>query len=392
MLANRFAISITLLFLIFGSVYGQKNKKQLQRQKVETLAKLKEAERILANTQKQRTVTIGQLNALRQQIVARENFINSVKAEITQLDEEIDETNEIISSLEDDLQSLKQEYAEMVYSAYKANRGCNKLTFLFSASSFNQFFMRLKYMEQYGDARKKQVANINEVKLVLASEVADIKLTKSDKDTLLIQNIEENLRQLASRDEQARMVSSLSSKEGQLKSDIERRKSSLNELTKMIEDLVKEELKKAELAATDATVELSAKFAENKAKLPWPTKGFVATKFGRSRHPDLKFIELDNPGIDIQTEQEAEVKGVFGGTVTTVVSIPGFNKVVLVKHGDYFTTYSKLKEVYVKKNDKIELGQTIGKVYTDGNGVSEVHFEVWKGISKQDPEHWLAKK
>lgn len=392
MLANRFAISFTVLFLFFGSVYGQKNKDQLQRQKEETLTKLKEAERILANTQKQKTVTIGQLNALRQQIVAREDFINSVKAEIAGLDEEIDETNTIISSLETDLQYLKQEYAEMVYSAYKANRGFNKLTFLFSSTSFNQLFMRLKYMEQYSEARKKQVANINAVKLVLADEVADIEHTKSEKDVLLSQQIEENLRQLGSRDEQARMISSLNSREGQLRTDIQNKNNSLTELTRMIEILVLEEIKKAELAASDATINLSSKFAENKAKLPWPTKGFVSSKFGRSRHPDLKFIELDNSGIDIQTEQEAEVKGVFAGVVTTVTSIPGINKVILIKHGEYFTTYSKLKEVYVKRGDKIDIGQTLGKVYTDGNGVSEIHFEVWKGVSKLNPELWLDKK
>ena len=55
----------------------------------------------------------------------------------------------------------------MVYAAYKARSGQSKLTFLFSAESFNQLLRRIDYLEQYSQARKKQVAQIIAVQDVL---------------------------------------------------------------------------------------------------------------------------------------------------------------------------------------------------------------------------------
>tara|TARA_B110000261_G_scaffold154265_1_gene185715 strand:- start:1397 stop:1564 length:168 start_codon:yes stop_codon:yes gene_type:complete len=54
--------------------------------------------------------------------------------------------------------------------------------------------------------------------------------------------------------------------------------------------------------------------------------------------------------------------------------------------------YSNLSRVYVSKGDELEIQEDIGKIKTDENGKTELHFEIWKGNSKQNPSLWISKK
>src|SRR5690606_2317097 len=96
--------------------------------------------------------------------------------------------------------------------------------------------------------------------------------------------------------------------------------------------------------------ELSALFEKSKTKLTWPVaSGVISRKFGRNPHPVMKYVMEQNNGIDIQTSKGAEVQAVFDGVVKTVAIVPGMNKVVITQHGDYFTLYARLKEVFVQQ-------------------------------------------
>jgi murein DD-endopeptidase MepM/ murein hydrolase activator NlpD len=120
--------------------------------------------------------------------------------------------------------------------------------------------------------------------------------------------------------------------------------------------------------------------------------GFISSKFGEQPHPVLKGIMVNNQGVDIQTNSNALVKSVFTGKVATVAFVPGMNSVIILQHGDYYTVYSRLKKVNVKKGQEITTGEVIGEVYTDNQGVTEVQFQVWKSSTKLDPEKWLSSK
>ncbi|MEO1255960.1 MAG: peptidase M23, partial [Bacteroidota bacterium] len=150
--------SIFFLFLSFSlfslQSYAQKTKAQLEKEKKENLKKIAEAERILNETANEKKASLGQLRALNQQINARESLIRSINSEINLLDDEILDLGIVVSSLQSDLTQLKDEYAEQIYSSYKANKGNSKLMFLFSAQNFNQLLLRLKYLEQYAKSRR----------------------------------------------------------------------------------------------------------------------------------------------------------------------------------------------------------------------------------------------
>ncbi|MFL5730520.1 MAG: murein hydrolase activator EnvC family protein [Cytophagaceae bacterium] len=384
--------------------FAQKDKNQLEREKQENIRKIKETEKIIQETKTKKKATIGQLSALSKQIEARNNLISSIEKEVGNLDEEIAELEQIITSLEQDLVNLKAEYARMIYAASKLNSHYDKLTFIFAAESFNQMVMRVKYFQQYAQARQHQVEQIEKVKASLQSQKKTLSRKKAEKNTLIAsKTIEtENLNQV--KKEKNMVVRELSQKETELLKELEASKKSIRKLDKLIADLVKKEIEKMKAKAalenksgntgsvkmTPEAELLSNNFAGNISKLPWPvTHGTISQKFGRQPHPVLTGVEIDNLGINILTLKSEPVRSVFQGKVVTVAEVPGMNKVVMIQHGEFFTVYARLKSVSVEVGEEVEAKESIGEVYTDKNDVSELQFQIWKNSVKQDPEKWL---
>jgi len=394
----RNLLFLFLIMLLCNALWAQQSRKELESQKKKTLKEIIEAEQILAETESEKFVSLGQLRALNQQLKSRQSLIKAIDGEIKILNTEIQETNIIIESLEQDLNNLKKEYASMVYVAHKANEGFNRLTFIFSAETFHQFFMRLKYMDQYSKARKNQVAEITKVKSMLETQIASIKEKTKKKEQLRAQQVKENKNLLALKSKQSNLVQQLSKKEKELKQELADKKDAVEKLDKLIADLVAREMElaKKESESSRANIDFnyaSSSFEDNKSKLVWPvSKGFVSGKFGVHPHPVLKGILEKNDGINIQTNKQEKVYAVFNGKVTKVaIAPPPFHNVILIQHGEYFTVYSKLRKVYVKTGQTVKAKDLLGEVHTDKDGVSELHFMVWKNNQKLDPENWLVK-
>jgi len=130
----------------------------------------------------------------------------------------------------------------------------------------------------------------------------------------------------------------------------------------------------------------------NKGRLPWPTeRGIISGTFGEHPHPVLKGIKTKNNGVDIATEKGSKARAVFDGVVSSTMTLPTFNNVVIVKHGEFLTVYSHLDQLYVKKGDKVKTKQVIGDISTDDSGKTRLHFEIWHGKNLQNPEAWILK-
>lgn len=143
---------------------------------------------------------------------------------------------------------------------------------------------------------------------------------------------------------------------------------------------------------TPEATALSNSFASNKGKLPWPVeKGFIAVGFGKYKHPIAEKVEMENYGVDIGTSPGATARAVFEGTVTSVLYIPGKEWNVIVSHGHFFTVYSQLSEVSVKKGQAVSTKQVIGKVDINSDGESFINFQIWSGANRVDPAYWIAK-
>lgn len=380
-----------LIFSFFSfSVVAQKSKSQLQREKQQNLEKIKEVEKIIEETTTKKQNTIGELNALNEQIRAQEKLVKSIKGEVGILDGEISENNDIIGALEVDLKKLKKEYASMLYAAQKANNSTTRLTFLFSSESFDQLIMRLRYMKQYGETRKLQAEQITKVQEELSGQVKEIRVRREEKNKLLNDEVAASTNLSKMKQKQNSVVKNLERQEKKLKKDLEETKKAVAQLDKLIDDLIKEEMARAARISKGESVALSSSFEENKTRFTWPvSSGFVSQKFGRQLHPALRNVWVNNNGVNIQTQQNEKVKTIFEGEVRKVAFIQGIGSTVIIKHGEYLTVYAGLKEVFVRSGQKVTTNQEIGKVFSNNDGVSELRFQIFKNTTALDPAGWL---
>ena len=218
-------LTISLAFLFTGS-FAQKNKNQLQKEKQKNLARIKETEKILTETSKKKKNSLGELSAINQRILDQEALINSIDREVKLLDRDLQENFGILSTLEDDLDKMKAEYRKMAFAAQRAGSSLNKLTFLFASSTFDQFAMRMKYMEQYSKARKEQVRAIGLIQQQLKEQVRQIDSLKSEKTTLLDDEIKENNQLTSLKKKQRAIVQSLEKEEKSLRKELAETKKS----------------------------------------------------------------------------------------------------------------------------------------------------------------------
>jgi septal ring factor EnvC (AmiA/AmiB activator) len=398
---NLFYTSLFIFLFTFGHLgIAQKSREELEKEKKENLEKISQAEKILNQTTSKKRATIGQLNALNYKIDAQQSLTNSISNELNLLNQKLNEIGSIINSMESDLERMKAEYATMLYATQKSNQSLSKLAYIFASASFYEMFMRVKYMEYYGKMRRQQAAQIEMIKDLLMGQKESVEEVRLEKSTLLQEQIFRNRELNKLKLQQNDLVAELNKREKQVKSEINDRKKAVDNLEKIIASLIKKEIEKSskgasstKFALTPEAKELSDSFAGNRNKLFWPVNsGFISQKFGTHPHPVYKNIQVNNDGIDIQTNENEEIRAVFAGEVRNVAFIPGMNNVVMVQHGEYFTVYARLKDVNVRKGDQIAAKQTLGVVYTDNDGTSEIQFQVWKNNQKLNPEQWLFKK
>jgi septal ring factor EnvC (AmiA/AmiB activator) len=390
MIAGRNFFFCLLYLLVCVAASGQKTKSALQKEKQQNLKKIKEVEKILSETANKKKNSIGELNALNERISEQEKLIESIRGEINFLNAEIGENNGIIQALEDDLKKLRAEYAFMIFAAQKANNSTTRLTFLFSAETFDQLAMRLRYMNQYAETRKLQADQIVKVQDELGGQVRSITARREEKSKLLGEEVTENNNLTDLKKKQGTLVKSLEKEEKKLKKDLEETKKAVANLDKLIDEIIKEEMEReARARSSESVAALSSSFEDNKAKFPWPVSGFVSQRFGRQNHPVLKGIVIQNDGINIQTKENEKVNCIFDGEVRKVAFIPTLGSTVIVKHGEYLSVYTGLKEVYVKVGQKVSTNQEIGKVLSNSEGISELRFRIHKNTTPLDPQAWL---
>ncbi len=402
-------ILLLSFLLMAGSVFSQ-SKTDLEKQKQKLLQDIEFTNKLLNETEANKKATLGELNLLSSKINKRQELINTILREVELIESQIGETKGVVAALAADLKALKDEYALMIYQAYKNQNQYDRLLFILSSEDFNQAYKRIKYFQQYAKHRQQQAKAIESTKTALESrteELADKKL----KMAYLVEDKEKEKIQLSTeKEQQGEMVKSLKDKESELKKDLKDKERDAKKLEKAIARIIEEEIRKAKIIAekggtkttttksgfalTPKELELSGLFSDNEGKLPWPSeRGVITSSFGEHPHPTLPAIKIENNGIDITTDKNIKARAVYEGTVSAVVSIPGAHKAVIVRHGEFLSVYANLEDVVVKMGDKLAVKQEIGTVVTSReDGKTILHFEIWKGSTKLNPAKWIVGK
>lgn len=395
MLLRKFNYFLTILLLYSFNQYSQQSRSSLEKERDVNLVKIQEAETILKETEKSKNITVGKLNVINKQIRNRQSLISNLRSDIKVQSDEIILIRNLIISLKRDLRILNNEYSDMIYSSYKSRSSLDKLTYIFSSKDYNQMFRRFNYIFQYSKFRKNQIIEINKVYEELEYQENNLSDVNKKQKKLLDDELSENNKLQKLKGRQRKIISDLNKKQRNLRKEIAERKVALENLDKLIRDIIRRE-KEALLKNGDDDInllEITEGFEANIGKFEWPVKsGFISNKFGEHPHPIIKNIKVKNDGIDIQTSKSSQVHAIYDGKVSTVAFIPGMNNVVIINHGEYYTLYAKLKNLKVQKGDLISEKQVIADLVTNNDGITQLQFQIWKNNIKLNPENWIIKK
>ena len=409
---------IALILVSFVSLsLGAQNKDVLEQKKKKIEKEISLTNKLLSNAKKEKSLSLNTLGILNNKIKARNELISTLSIEISiysarvsQLKKEITINVNEISQTQKNLSKLKNDYATMLGYAYKNRNSYHRLAFVFSSSSFYQAYKRARYLQEYGNFLKTQAALIQEMehklqnKTNLLKETRALLIVERNQKTIALNKAKDlNETLLNEKTEHQELVGKLKKKEQKLKQEIQKKKSIAQQLDKQISKIIAEEIKKAraktsptntkEIGLTPEQQKLSLNFQANKTKLPWPVeRGVLVEGFGVQAHPILKGIETFNNGVKISTTVLAEARAVFNGKVSRIISIPGAGKAVIISHGEYFTVYSNLSDVFVKVNQTVETKTPLGLVITNGKTKETIlELQLWNGNEKLDPAQWLYK-
>lgn len=433
MMGRGLCITCLTLFLAIavagGDAFSQTKEIEGQKARIKQLEEdILYLDSQIQSTQTRKKNTMDELILIQSKIANRKSLLQELDKEITSQTREIANTQNEIKEMEHRLDTLEHYYSRMVYNAYKHRDSKVWFMYILASDNLEQGYRRWSYLKNYSRSISAQADKIRSLKEDHKKELKKLQQLKNSNLKAQAARTEE-YNTLSKEEKQSRaFAQSLDKQQNQYKKQLAQKRKEADNLAREVERLIAAEIKRQqeiarkqeELARKKAQAakkaqqqnaappeekappmeyhefaqsqKLGNSFAVNRGKLPYPvSQGVVIEKFGEHPHPTLKNVKLPfNNGINISTKPGAQVKVVFDGTVKQVIAIPGYNQCVLVQHGQYFTFYCKLAKVNVKVGDKLSTGNPIGSLETQGS-TAVLHFELWNGTTKQNPELWLKK-
>ena len=336
---------------------------------------------------------LNRLALVRKKMDARKELLEESDRQIAGFTKAIGAMEKEIKAAQQRLDTLSEYYTRLVRSAYKNRNTKVWYMYILASDNLGQAFRRYGYLRDLSAQMKVQAEKIIEAKAALESEKASLQELKKEAEAVRKERAEEVARLQAEETDSRNLVNQLERNRKKYQGELDRKRREVDALNREIERIIRNAMGGSKSGKASGSKEIDIKLANefkaNKGKLPWPVEGPVVDRFGQNYHPVYTKIKLHfNNGINIAVSPGTGVKAVFDGVVKQIVVMPGYNKCVLIQHGDYFSFYCKLGTVSVKAGDKVKTGQEIGTVDTM-NGETQLHFQIWSGRTPQNPEIWL---
>lgn len=422
---KKIILSIFSVFLFVGLSFGQSSL-ELKKQRERLDSEIAELQKILSAKTKEKLLSQSEVTALSKQLNLREDKIATINSELRLINNNIATNNKIVNKLKAELEKMKQDYEKMILFAFRNKNGYNKMMFIFASKDFNQAFKRVKYLQQFTDARKVKVAEIEGTKKEIELKLAQLERDKQTQQVLLKEQRAERDTIAKDKAAHASELSKIASDERSFKGQLTKKQQEKRRLDAAIKSAIAREVaaarkleeerrrRQAEAEAkksgttvaeaekkiekktgssvlnnTPEAAKLSAGFQSNRGRLPWPVaQGNIVRNYGNVtvERGVRDFYDY----IRIRTADGAAVKAIFEGTVLQVINIGSY--AVIVQHGEYLTVYSNLKSASVSKGQKITTGTVLGAADSDAEvGYSYMDLSVFRGQTHMNPAIWIAR-
>jgi len=376
-------------------LHAQQNVEE-RRSELETIRKqINEFEQRIREQQQSERKTLDLLDSYDKQGTLLRKLVTRLKKQEGELERRIAETGKEHDRLQGKLDHTRKHYARYVTSVYKAGRS-HDLELLLTSRSINQFYIRSTYLQRFSAQRKADINKIRERAREVEEVQARAQQQLTEQRRLLAEKGAEEDRLEALASDRRQVLSKIRSDRQLLTREMQRKRQAERELEGIIARMIEAERLRRERAAREGAPEEvvppGAGFAERKGKLRWPVReGTVVARFGSQRHPTLKTV-THNTGIEIAVKAGTPVVAVAGGEVGVIWWLPSFGNLVVLNHTQgYHTVYTHLSEIFVSEGQKVSEGQMIGASGESIDG-PRLHFAIWKGREKLDPEPWLVKQ
>lgn len=423
--------------------------RQLEQQRNELKEQIAASETLLQSTKKDVKSQLADLALITGQIDERQKYLNTIESDVQTIQQEVDRLQVELSHLETELADKKAKYERSVKYMYRNKSIQEKLMFIFSAENLTQMYRRMRYVREYADFQRLQGIQVRRKQQQVTAKQRTLVASRKAKEELLAQGEAEKQKLQEQEQQRKTLVASLQKKQRSLQSELNKQRKSANKLNAQIDRLIEIEIEKArkreeerkaaearrlaeekrlaearaaearrkEAACTEtsgskeedavitpATPKMDAykvdsddrtlvsSFEKNRGALPVPITGpyVIVGHYGQYDVPGLRNVRLDNKGIDIKGQAGANARAIFDGEVSAIFQYNGLTN-VLVRHGNYISVYCNLQSVQVQKGSKIHTRDIIGKIHTNAEGNTILHFQLRKETAKLNPEVWIRR-
>ena len=428
---------LTIILLAAGLTAGAQTNsriKQLQKQSTTLKKQIADSEKLLRSTKKDVSSQLNNLAILNGQIDEQQKIVTGYEEEAAGLARDINGLEKQIATLTAELAACKHKYRRAVLYMNRNRLMQNKWGFILMSENFRQMYRRMRYAANYSKYLKVQGEAIRKKETALRAKQQQLATTKRDKDLALADARQQQTALKGQKEQRQTVIDELNKRQKQLNSSIAQQRKKYTTLNANIERLIQQEIaaaearrKKAEAARrarekssaskktpaktgkktpakpepryekednTDRTV--SSGFRANRGRLPVHITGSyaVTSRYGQYNVDGLKGVTLDSKGINLTGQRGAKARCVYEGEVSAVANIGG-SYIVIVRHGGYYSVYSNLSGVSVRRGQQVNTRQTLGNVARDAAGNCTLHFQLRQKNGNTathiNPLPWLAR-
>lgn len=316
-------------------------------------------------------------NILEQQINVIQNEINNIDSQISQYDQ-------LITTKEGELVKIQEDEARQ-YDLF-----CDRVrmmeeegevsywSILFNSSSFADLLDRYMMVEEimdYDNAIMEQlVATREQIKV----EKAALETARSEQQAARAVQEAAKAELKAQETEVDKLVSEISAQEDQLEKAHKQLAAAASAMDSQIKQ--KEKELNAKLNSTGTSIVSEKGFK-------WPSYATTITSlYGKRVHP-VTGRANNHSGVDVAAAGGTDIVAAKSGVVITSAYHNSYGNYVVVSHGNgQSTLYAHMRKRLVKEGQTVKQGQVLGLVGTTGSSTgNHLHFEVRINGSRVDP-------
>lgn len=369
-----------------------KEEKRKLEKEIQTFGKL------LDDTRKFKKKSLNELKLINRQVYLSQKLLKTMKEEVDALEREMKSAQTTITALESDLTRIKEEYARLMVIIYRNMKKRPSSFYLFSSKSLAEGLQRIRFFKEVQKIQENRVELIRRTQDFLARKKLEIETKQVEKKELLQQQKEEAQKLVRLKTKQKELFVQLKEQEREYQRSLNKKKQQLIALNDAILKAISAETeseKKPGKNFVETLLPLTNSFKGNKGKIPWPLpshNGTITRKFGLQTLGESN-VKVKSNGIDITTLRGQQARAVFEGTVSSVMKVPLYGTMVIVRHGNFRTVYANLTNIQVEKGETVRMLQPLGTCITNSTtGETKIHFEIYQDKAPLDPEKWIMKR